>query len=343
MAPVGIIIVNFNGLKDTKKCIRALLQTRYKNYHIYVLDNGSKENETVLLRKLFPQKTITFYRSDINRGFSGGNNYVIQKTNERYVALINNDVEVSPEWLTPLIHQLEKHPKIAAVQPKIHWLHDKRYFDYAGAAGGFIDVFGYPFTRGRIFNTIEKDKKQYNTPANIFWASGAAMVIKRSVLNHVGLFDTLFFTYMEEIDLCYRIHRQGYTIVCEPKATVYHKVAATTNRNPLKKRYWEHRNSLFLLIKNTPLLSLVWILPIRLCLEWVSIFYYLSKRQFIFAFAVLYAQVSFVCFLPILSFHRIRQSTPQKPLPQNLLYRRSIVFDYFLLKKTHFSSLLWQR
>lgn len=338
---VSIVTLNYNGLSVTRKYIASLLKTDYPNFSLVVVDNGSQTNEAALLKKEFTDKRITYLRNKKNLGYAEGNNRVLSHVKSPYVVLINNDVTVDPKWLDPLIRLLEKDRSIAVIQPKILWSKNKKYFDYSGACGGFIDIFGYPYTRGRVFNTQEKDEGQYDTGADIFWASGATMVIRRSVLDEVGLFDKRFFSYMEEIDLCFRIHQAGYRIVCEPKAKVYHEVAATSSKFTLKKRYWEHRNNLLLILKNYSFLQLLLILPIRLILEYVSMFYYLSARRVDYFAAVVFSQLSLLYYAPLILIEKIARPAKKRVPVSNrqIIYRGSIILSYFIFAKRKYSQL----
>ncbi len=336
---VAIVILNYNGLEDTTKCLHSLLQTKYPNFIIRVADNGSKKNEAKILSLKFRDKRIRFFRFTKNLGFTGGNNKIIRKLKDRYIALLNNDIEVAPNWLSPLIEMLEKDKSIAVIQPKILWSKNKKYFDYAGAGGGYIDFLGYPFTRGRIFETQEIDRGQYDSATEIFWTSGAAMITRRDIFKKVGYFDERFFNYMEEIDFCFRAHQAGYKIVCEPRSVVFHKVAGTASRDMFQKRYLEHRNNLLLILKNFPSDRIIFVLPGRLVFEYISIFYYLYRRQFVFALAVFKSQLSFAfLFIPTL-LTRIHKRTISNKKLIHLLYSRSIVVDYFFLKKKKYSQL----
>ena len=337
---VSIIVLNFNGINDTKKCLKSLLKTTYKNFQIFLVDNGSDKNHAEILKKIFNSRKIHFIRLEKNLGFTGGNNLLMKQITDKYILLLNNDVEVPKDWLNPLVDIMEKNSKIAVVQPKILWSRNKKYFDYAGACGGYIDIFGYPFTRGRIFSTIEKDTGQYDTVADIFWASGAAMMIRSSVLKKVGYFDEQFFNYMEEIDLCFRIRTFGYRVVCEPSSYVYHKVAGTASRNERQKRFWEHRNNVLLIIKNYPFLQLIYILPIRMTMEYMSILYYLLTKRIDYALGALKSQVYLIYLVPKILLSRILQKKISGKSVQKLIFAGSIVQLYFVLKKRKFSDII---
>lgn len=336
---VTIIVLNYNGLYDTKECLKSLLKTSYSHYCIIVVDNGSLKNEAIILRHMFPDKRISFKRFGKNKGFSGGNNYIMKRVRTPYVALVNNDVTVVSSWLRLLVNRMEQEKDVMVIQPKILWAYNRKYFDYAGAAGGFIDYLGYPFTRGRIFNTLEPDRGQYNRSTDIFWASGATTLIRRSVLKKVGYFDELFFNYMEEIDLCFRIHQTDLRVLYEPKSVVYHKVASTARHNSGKKRFLEHRNNLLLIIKNFPMSQLLIIFPVRIILEIISIFYYVLIFRIDFAESVIKALFSTFILLPKYVSQRKSSATTNVVLAKNLIYPQSIVFTYFILGKKTFKQL----
>ncbi|MDO8461064.1 MAG: glycosyltransferase family 2 protein [bacterium] len=336
---VTIVVLNFNGLEYTTKCLKSLTQTKYSNFEIIVGDNGSDKNEAKILAKKFNSKKIHFIRFSKNLGFSGGNNKILRTIRNKYVVLLNNDVVVPPQWLSPLVKIMEKDKSIAVVQPKILWMRNKKFFDYAGASGGFIDILGYPFTRGRIFNTLEKDEGQYNSICDIFWASGAAMMIRTSVLEKTGLFDEIFFNYMEEIDLCFRIHQLGFRIICEPTSVIYHAGAATASKNSMQKRFWEHRNNLLLVLKNYQSKKLIHIFPQRILLEYVSFFYYLFTKQFAFSLAVLLSQISLLTLMPKIIWRKRKNHVDETEKMRKLTYQKSIVLSYFIQGRKKFHQL----
>jgi hypothetical protein len=302
------------------------------------VDNGSILNEAEKLSHITTSKNIKFFRIVKNLGFTGGNNWALKKAKGKYIALLNNDTSVEPNWLNALVNELETYKKTAVVQPKIRLMSKPNYFDYAGAAGGLIDKYGYPFTRGRIFNTIEKDTGQYDQRTNIFWASGAACIIRKSVINKVGgLFSENLFNYMEEIDFCWRVLNSGYKVVFVPEAVVYHKVAGTSKTNLFKKRFWEHRNNLFILTRNLDRSKLITIIPMRAILELATYLKYLSRKEFKYIFSLFLAHADY-----ILKFVKTRYRRNRLPNKKYLpIYPRSIVIDYFIRKNKHFTSLNW--
>lgn len=335
---VTIVILNFNGLNDTKECLKSLLNTKYDNFKIIIADNGSVINEAKILKNGFKNNKIKIFRFNKNYGFSGGNNKIIKKIKSKYIVLLNNDTTVNPNWLKPLIDFFEKDKSIGVVQPKILWHKDKKYFDYAGACGGFMDKYGYAFTKGRIFEYREKDRGQYDYKSEILWASGACMAIRNEALKKTGLFDPIFFNYMEEIDLCFRMRNAGYKILFQPKSVIFHKVAASASKTAFKKRFWEHRNNLLLIIKNFPAKDLATLFPQRIVMENISIFYYLFKKRFKHALAALLSEFSIIYFLPIIL--KKRKSANINGNTKNFIYNKSIVFYYFLKNKKSFPKFL---
>ncbi|NNE36488.1 MAG: glycosyltransferase family 2 protein [Rhodothermales bacterium] len=244
---VSVIIVSWDGLALLQKCLPSVLATEYDNFEIVVVDNGSVDGSVEWLT----QQDVTLLPQESNLGFCGGNNVGIAKTSSDFVVLLNNDVEVAADWLSELVAQASTEPTIAAVQPKILDYSDRTRFEYAGAAGGHLDSVGYPFASGRLFDTIETDEGQYDEPMPIFWASGAALLLRRSALTEVGLLDERLFMHMEEIDLCWRLWQAGYSVRLAPKSRVYHIGGASLAQGSPKKMYYNFRNSLLLLYKHT--------------------------------------------------------------------------------------------
>ena len=334
---VSVVILNFNGLQDTVKCLNSLIKTKYPNFEIILIDNGSKINEAVILENRFKDFVKT-YRFKKNLGFTGGNNWALKKTTGKYIVLLNNDTKVTPNWLNSLVLLIENDKQIAVVQPKIKMIQRKNYFDYAGAAGGFIDKYGFPFTRGRIFNTQEVDTGQYDGTWPIFWASGSACIIRKSIIDKVGgLFNEDLFNYMEEIDFCWRVWRAGYKVVFTSDSTVYHKVAASASKNVVLKRYWEHRNNLYILIRNLDRRALIKILPARIGQEIVAYVYYFVSRQRPYLKSLFFAHLDFIKHGFFIRLFRKRGLNNDK-LP---IYPGSIIFDHYLKKKKTFSTLEW--
>ena len=229
---VSIVILNWNGQKYLEQFLPSVLAGNYTNYEVIVADNGSVDNSVSFLEKKFPG--IRLIRFTENYGFAKGYNEALKQVQSDYYCLLNSDVEVPPGWLQPMVELLEKDKTIAACQPKLLSYHNKKMFEYAGASGGFVDKYGYPFCRGRIFNTLEEDKNQYNNSTEVFWATGACMFVRANAFWEVGGFDGDYFAHMEEIDLCWRLKNIGHKIYVEPKSIVYHVGGATLQQgNPI--------------------------------------------------------------------------------------------------------------
>jgi GT2 family glycosyltransferase len=238
----------------------------YRDFSVLIVDNGSLDGSMSMVRRDFTD--VRILESEWNRGYAGGCNYGIRHTESPFIVLLNNDTEVTPEWLGPMIRLMEEDPGVAAIQPKIRSVQDRTLFDYCGAAGGEIDIFGYPFARGRLFNYIEEDEGQYDhLPRDIFWASGAAILLRRSALQKIGLFEESFFAHMEEIDLCWRLILAGFRVCIEPKSLVFHQTGGTLAQERLAKMVFNHRNSLLTVLRNYSVGTLIWLFPIRLLLE----------------------------------------------------------------------------
>lgn len=245
---VTVIIVSYNGLPIVQKCLPSVVRTDWDRLQIMFVDNHSTDSSVAWVREHFPGIHILSHPD--NWLFSRANNEAIRATESDYVVLLNNDVEVTEGWLRPLVEYAERFPRVAALQPKILQFDRRSHFEYAGACGGYLDRLGYPLARGRIFDHTEEDVGQYDTVATIDWASGAAMLLRRSALDEVGFLDEQFGLHMEEIDLCWRLRRAGYEIAVIPQSTVYHIGGATLSRRSSRKLYYNIRNSILMLYKN---------------------------------------------------------------------------------------------
>ncbi len=247
---IATCILNWNGLAHLQTYLPSVVATNYSEHKIYVIDNASTDLSVEWLRERYPQIEIVHLKE--NLGYTGGYNQGLKFIDADVYILLNSDVAVTPNWLEPISEHFIRHPKVAAIQPKILADTNKFSFEYAGAAGGFIDALGYPFCRGRIFDFLEKDDGQYNEGSEIFWASGACLAIRAKAYREIGGFDERFFAHMEEIDLCWRLQQLDYSIYYEPKSVVYHLGGGTLGyRNP-RKTYLNFRNSLLMLYKNLP-------------------------------------------------------------------------------------------
>ncbi|MBR9999449.1 MAG: glycosyltransferase family 2 protein [Cyclobacteriaceae bacterium] len=248
MEKLAVVILNYNGRHYLQKFLPTVL--RYSSdFPVYVADNFSTDNSVAFLRKEFPSVRLIEFKN--NYGFSEGYNRALDQISAGYYMLLNSDVEVTPDWLIPMVELLDRNPEIAACQPKLLQYNRRSHFEYAGAAGGFIDKYGYPFCRGRIFTTMERDYGQYDDTRPVFWASGACMLVRSSFFRELGGFDPDFFAHMEEIDLCWRLLLSGYAIYYCGESVVYHVGGGTLHQSNPFKTYLNFRNSLITLVKNS--------------------------------------------------------------------------------------------
>jgi GT2 family glycosyltransferase len=341
---VSVIIPHWNGKEILRRCLVSVEKTRFGRFTVLIVDNGSTDDSVDMVRSEFPGVQIT--HSSDNLGFAGGCNLGIQSSSSPYIALLNNDAEVSPGWLEPLVEIMEENPSVASVQPKILSMEDPHRFDYSGGGGGEIDLFGYPYAWGRLFNTTEQDTGQYNSKRAVFWASGAATLLRRSSLEHVGLLDDIFFAHMEEIDLNWRLQIAGYSVIAEPRSIVYHQTGATLNSGSFLKMVLNHRNNLMMLLKNHSAVTLCWLFPLRLFLEGLTLVISLLTGKFKRAIAVIVAFFGVVALSPKILQNRKKVQGLWRISEISLLhrmYRGSVVFSYFIKGIHKVSNLSKQR
>lgn len=284
---IAIVILNYNGRKLLEQFLPSVIQ-HSEAHKIYVADNASTDDSITFLRNNYPEVTIICNR--VNLGYAGGYNEALASINEDIICLLNSDVEVTKNWLPPIISLFEADLSIAAIQPKILDYNRKDYFEYAGAAGGYLDKYGYPFCRGRIFNSIEKDEGQYNDETQIFWATGACLFLKNDVFKLLGGFDASFFAHMEEIDLCWRINNLHKKVYYTYKSEVYHVGGGTLNKVNAQKTFLNFRNSLYMLHKNLPEDCIKKTIGKRKLLDILAFLMFMVKLQFTHAFAIVKAQ-----------------------------------------------------
>lgn len=332
---VAVVILNWNGIAYLKQFLPSVCASTYPKLDIIVGDNASTDDSVKFIKENYPQ--IKIIVNDKNYGFAGGYNKVLDQIDHDYFVLLNSDVEVEPNWIEPVISLMESDSKIAVAQPKILSQSNKSSFEYAGAAGGFIDKFGYPFCRGRIFDTLELDNGQYNLSTEVFWASGAAFFIKRAMWQEMHGLDDDFFAHMEEIDLCWRLKNQGYKIMFCADSKVYHVGGGTLQAESPFKTYLNFRNNLVLLQKNLPSWRAVFIIFIRFWLDFITLLKFLLDGKPKNALAISKAHVYFLKNI----FKNIPKSKNIKKDRFNHigLFNGSIVWQYFIKKKMLFSSL----
>lgn len=338
MDKVAVVILNWNGCEMLRSFLPSVARcSDTEGTEIYVADNGSTDASVEMLRQEFPSVHLIIL--DKNRGFAEGYNLALQQVSAEYVVLLNSDVEVTGHWLAPLVDYMDAHPEVAACQPKIRsWRHKER-FEYAGAAGGFIDRYGYPFCRGRIMGVVEEDNGQYDTVVPVFWATGAALFIRLKDYQDAGGLDGRFFAHMEEIDLCWRLRARGRMLVCVPQSTVYHVGGATLKKENPHKTFLNFRNNLVMLYKNLPEEELGYVMRVRAVLDCVAALSFLLKGQFANMWAVLRARRAFHSLRPLFAADREEnlKKTSLPVIPERT--KSSILVQFYLHGKKFFSRL----
>lgn len=327
---IAVVILNWNGAKLLEQFLPSIVAFS-DEATVYVADNASTDTSIEVIKTQFPD--VKIIQNDGNYGFAKGYNIALKHVEEDYFALVNSDIEVTKNWLSPILNLFQSEPNTAIIQPKILDYKNKEYFEYAGAAGGFIDKFGYPFCRGRLFETIEKDMHQYDDEKEIFWASGACFFIRKEVYQKLNGFDDDFFAHQEEIDLCWRAFNLGFTAKYTSKSVVYHVGGATLNQSNPKKTYLNFRNSLLMLLKNLPLDQLISIIFIRFILDGIAGIKFVFQGKFSHCFAVIKAHFSFYSL--IFKNLKKRNSSQKK----NYYLTKSIVYQYFIKSRTKFSAI----
>ena len=338
MKKISVVILNWNGVGMLQKFLPKVVEySAMEGVEVCVADNASTDESVSYLQTNFPNVRLIVL--DKNYGFAEGYNRALQQVEAEYVVLLNSDVEVTPHWLEPLVEYMDAHPEVAACQPKIRSERNKEYFEYAGAAGGYLDKYGYPFCRGRIFEVVEKDEGQYDTIQPIFWATGAALFIRLKDYREAGGLDGRFFAHMEEIDLCWRLRSRGRGIVCIPQSVVYHVGAVTLKKENPRKTFLNFRNNLLMLYKNLPEKELKKVMFIRGLLDWVATFVFLLKGDGKNARAVWQARKEFKHICPDFASSRtenLAKATGQS-IPEKVDY--SILWKFHACGKKVFSRL----
>jgi GT2 family glycosyltransferase len=335
MEKVAVIILNYNGKHFLEKFLPGVIK-HSDGYPVYVVDNHSSDHSLEFVESQYPEEVITIKLED-NFGFSGGYNQAVNFIEAEYYVFLNSDIEVSEGWIRPLLLLLESNKKIAACQPKLLDYNKKERFEYAGAAGGYIDLLGYPFCRGRIFQTMEKDYGQYNDTVPVFWASGACMMIRSEIFKELGGFDADYFAHMEEIDLCWRIKRSGFEVYYNGASSIYHVGGGTLNETNPFKTYLNFRNSLITLIKNDHPFVLLWKVPVRLLLDLLASVKFLISDSYKDAFAVIRADIHVI--MKSLYYVKKRRKFNNDDKKHIGVYNKSIVFSYYFLRRKFFFNL----
>ena len=326
MKGFSIIIVTWNGLHHLKKFLPSVIKTKYPNFEIIVADNNSTDGSIEWIKKTYPEVKIAALNH--NYGYTGGNNRALPFASKDILIFLNNDVEVTPNWLDAISDTFEKDDSIAIVQPKLKSYEDRDFFEYAGAAGGFIDKWGYPFCRGRVFDHLEKDEGQYDNVSEITWASGAAYAIKRNIFEKFEGFDEDFEFHMEEIDLSWRILNEGYKAVFTPDSTVYHLGGGSLPMGSKRKVYYNFRNNLIMLTKNLPKSKLLYTIFFRLVLDGIAALRSLFSGKLGEFASIFKAHVHFYLAFP--KTMRKRKKLTEKR-QKRILAPISIVWNFFIL------------
>lgn len=337
MDKTAVVILNWNGRDMLRAFLPSVVRFSEAAATVYVADNGSTDDSVEMIRSEFPSVQLIVLHE--NHGFAGGYNLALKQVDTEYVVLLNSDVEVTEHWLAPLADYMDIHPEVAACQPKIRSWRRKERFEYAGAAGGFIDCYGYPFCRGRIMGEVEADEGQYDTVAPVFWATGAALFIRLEDYWGVGGLDARFFAHMEEIDLCWRLRARGRGLACVPQSVVFHVGGATLKKESPRKTFLNFRNNLVMLYKNLPPEDLAPVMRVRAVLDYTAALGFILKGQFPNAWAVFRARRAYASLRT--SFAEARAENMRKTsatvIPERI--KSSILVRFYLHGKKFFSQL----
>jgi len=333
---VAVIILNWNGEKFLEQFLPAVCQYSEGIAEVYVADNASTDGSVEYLSKKFPH--IHIVRNPKNGGFAYGYNASLKHINAEYYILLNSDVEVTPHWIEPVLKLMDSDETIGAVQPKIKSFSNPEYFEYAGAAGGFIDVYGYPFCRGRIFDTLEKDEKQYDDDKEIFWATGACLFIRGELYHRLGGFDEDLFSHQEEIDLCWRMKLLGHKVMYCGASEVRHYGGGMLPKSNPFKTYLNFRNNLIILCKNHPSRTLLWKIVVRMVLDGIAAIRFLLQGNSKDSLAIIKGHFDFYGSIPK-TLRKRKVLKTQDLKPASCIYKRSIVKKYFIENKIYFSQL----
>lgn len=331
---IAVVILSWNGIEWIKKFLPTIID-KSSNANIYVADNASTDGTVEYIKENFTN--VNVIQNYSNEGYAKGYNDALKNLNEKYFVLINSDIEVTDNWLNPIIDLMEDNIDIAACQPKILDYNNRNKFEYAGASGGYIDTLGYPYCRGRIFSDLEEDSNQYDDIKEVFWASGACLFVRSEHFKEVNGFDNDFFAHQEEIDLCWRLKNSGYKVMVNPQSVVYHVGGGTLNSTSPFKTYLNFRNNLFMLYKNLPFLKLLITLLFRLPLDGIAAITFLKKEDGIgHLFSILRAHLIFYISIPLLTIKRSKIKRKRKVLGISSF---SILFKYYALGIKKYSNL----
>ena len=331
---VSVVIPHWNGVEVLSECLESLSETKYPNMEIIVVDNASTDGSPDWVSLNFPQ--VKLIENDQNYGYAGGCNRGAKTAEGEYLVFLNNDTIQDHHWLAGLVDFMNLNSNVAAVQPKILDFFERTKFDYAGGAGGWLDILGFPFARGRVFLEQERDNGQYDKMRPIFWASGTAIMVRKSDFETAGGFDEIFFAHQEEIDLCWKFHLMGKEIWAIPNSTIYHKNAVTLPMFTRMKQYLNHRNSYLMVLSNYSLPITLYLAPIRFALELVAALYAIVRLDLNHLLGIIQAQL-WILFHPHVIIHRRKKVKQVRKIKDKKVFKRlywgSIVFDYYIRRK----------
>ncbi len=333
---VAIVILNWNGRNFLEKFLPSVITSGYPNKKVIVADNASTDDSIQFLQQHYPQ--VQLLHNSSNQGFAKGYNTALKQVYADYYVLLNSDVEVTADWIGPVIELMESDKTIAACQPKILSYDNKQLFEYAGACGGWLDQLGYPFSRGRVFDICEKDTGQYNTAEPCLWASGAAFFVRPSVYHEMKGFDEFFFAHQEEIDLCWRMQLAGYKVYAQPASVVYHVGGGTLPRGSSRKTFLNFRNNLIMVAKNSSFADALWKIPFRIFLDALAGWRGLLSGDWGYFKTIFSAHMHFVAWLFRDNKHSV--FPVKKDGKPGGWYKGSAVWAYFIQKKKSFSEIV---
>lgn len=335
----AVVILSYNGRKWHELFLPQIIAESQSGYDVVIADNASTDNTLEYVQQNFPQAHTLHI--PINRGFANGYYEALQQIEAKYYILLSADFEVTKNWFPPLLSAMQRYEGLAACQPKIRYWREREKFEYAGAAGGFMDSLGYLFCRGRIFNHLEEDKEQYNDDIEVFWASGGCLMVRADLYHKLGGLDRDMYAHMEEVDLCWRLKNAGYKIGAIGQSTVYHVGGSVISYGSPQKLYYNFRNSLVLLLKNETALKLLWLFPVRLILDGIAGLQMMATGKFKEVGIIIKAHFHF--YSSIGKWYQKRREAKKHITHRNKegIYPQSIVWHYFALKKHTFPKLKW--
>jgi GT2 family glycosyltransferase len=340
LAPlVSIVILNWNGRKYLEQFLPSVLASTYSNFNVVVADNASTDDSIPFLQSYYPLVRVIPLKR--NFGFSQGYNEALKMVEADYYVLLNSDVEVAPSWIEPVIELMERDRQVGACQPKLLQYHNRGSFEYSGASGGWIDLLGYPFARGRIFDNCEVDNGQYDAVEPVFWSSGAAMFVRAELYHRLGGLDEYFFAHQEEIDFCWRLQRAGFTVYCCPQSVVFHVGGGTLPKGNSRKVFLNFRNNLIMMAKNMRMGEAVWKIPLRLLLDVVSAVKSLVAGEGRYFTAVFRAHLAFFRWCVLV--RRKRDHVPRRGDELKGYLTKSVVWAHFVKGRRVFSEIVRKR